>query len=75
MAIIKLKINYPYLYVYLISCYLACAVEIITEEYFEIKFLYVYLYSSALSQIFGGLLIYLYQNKSLKHKKKLNISD
>ena len=71
MAIIKLKINYPYLYVYLISCYLAYAVEIITEEYFEIKFLYVYLYSSALSQIFGGLLIYLYQNKSLKHKKKV----
>ena len=71
MAIIKLKINYPYLYVYLISCYLASAVEIITEEYFEIKFLYVYLYSSALSQIFGGLLIYLYQNKSLKHKKKV----
>ena len=72
MIKIQLKKNFGYLVVYFFGWLIRSIICIIIEEKFQIKTSdFIFLYLMVLGEIFGGLLIYVYQYNSKRKSGKI----
>ena len=71
MLKIKLRKNLLYLLVYYISYHIRKIIVMIIGGIFNFNPTYVFLYLMSLGEIFGGLTILVYQNRSKKQKKEI----
>ena len=68
MIKIKLRKNLVYLFIYYASWYIRKINKMLFQSIFDLDFTYIFLFMMTLGEFFGGLSLYLYQYKSIKHK-------
>ena len=74
-SLIKFKLNSPYLFIYFLSWHVRHILKIVIDDYLSVRTFYIDFYLMTLGMIIGGLLVYNYQYKSVKHEKEIKYFD
>ena len=74
-TLIKFKLNSPYLFIYFLSWHVRHILKIVIDDYLSVRTFYIDFYLMTLGMIIGGLLVYNYQYKSVKHEKEIKYFD
>ena len=74
-TLIKFKLNSPYLFIYFLSWHVRHILKIVIDDYLSVRTFYIDFYLMTLGMIIGGLLVYKYQYKSVKHEKEIKYFD